>query len=247
MHRQMITNQQPPRPQARKGNRRFGRVAIASMAAVSMLGLSACVTDPNTGERKISRAAIGGAGGAGLGYLLGGLIGGKTGRILGAGIGGVGGAVIGNQIDQQIRELDEATAGTGVDVTETPDGTGILVNLPDVTFAVDSTNVSPAFRSALDSVAQSMIQYPNSLVDVMGHTDSTGSETYNLDLSRRRAESVANYLVSRGVSRARLETIGYGEQYPVADNSTADGRQQNRRVEIRITPISTEDVNAARN
>jgi len=155
--------------------------------------------------------------------------------------------VIGNQIDQQIRELDEATAGTGVDVTETPDGTGILVNLPDVTFAVDSTTVSPSFRSALDSVAQSMVQYPNSLVDVMGHTDSTGSDTYNLDLSRRRAESVANYMVSRGVSRARLETIGYGEQYPVADNSTAEGRQQNRRVEIRITPISTEDVNAARN
>lgn len=243
MHLPMITDQQSPRPR----NRRFARVAIASMAAVSLLGLSGCVTDPNTGQRSVSRAAIGGAGGAGLGYLLGGLIGGKTGRILGAGIGGIGGAVIGNQIDQQIRELDEATAGTGVDVTQTPDGTGILVNLPDVTFAVDSTTVSPSFRSALDSVAQSMVQYPNSLVDVMGHTDSTGSDTYNLDLSRRRAESVANYLVSRGVSRARLEAVGYGEQYPVADNSTAEGRATNRRVEIRITPISTEDVNAARN
>jgi len=237
------TNQQPGTHRMK----RIGRMATASVAALSLLGLSACVTDPNTGQRSISRAAIGGVGGAGLGYLLGGLIGGKTARILGAGIGGVGGAVIGNQMDQQIRELDEATAGTGVDVSETPDGTGILVNLPDVTFAVDSTDVSPAFRSALDSVAQSMITYPNSLVDVMGHTDSTGSDSYNLDLSRRRAESVANYMVSRGVSRARLETVGYGEQYPVADNSTPEGRAQNRRVEIRITPITQQEVQDARN
>jgi len=225
---------------------RKSRIFISSLAAVSLLGLSACVTDPNTGERKISRTAIGGVGGAGLGYLLGGLIGGKTARIVGAGIGGVAGGVIGNQMDQQIRELDEATAGTGIDVSQTPDGTGILVNLPDVTFAVDSTDISPSFRSALDQVAQSMIQYPNSLVDVMGHTDSTGSESYNLDLSRRRAEAVSNYLVSRGVSRARLAMVGYGEQYPVADNTTAEGRARNRRVEIRITPISQEEASAAR-
>jgi len=222
------------------------RMLTASLAAVSLLGLSACVTDPNTGQRHASRTAIGGAGGAGLGYLLGGLVGGKGARILGAGIGGVAGGVIGNQMDQQIRELDEATAGTGIDVTETPDGTGILVNLPDVTFPVDSTQISPSFRTALDSVAQSMIRYPNSLVDVMGHTDSTGSETYNLDLSRRRAESVSNYLVSRGVSRARIETVGYGEQYPVADNTGPEGRAQNRRVEIRITPITQDEVNSAR-
>ena len=222
------------------------RILIAAAASVSLLSVSACVTDPNTGERKISRTAIGGVGGAGLGYLLGGLIGGKTARILGAGIGGVAGGVIGNQMDQQIRELDEATAGTGVDVSETPDGTGILVNLPEVTFAVDSTTISPAMRDVLDNVAQSMITYPDSLIDVMGHTDSTGSEQYNLDLSRRRADSVANYLVSRGVSRARLESIGYGEQYPTADNSTPEGRAQNRRVEIRITPISQQDAQAAR-
>jgi outer membrane protein OmpA-like peptidoglycan-associated protein len=213
---------------------------------VSLLGVSACVTDPNTGERHVSRTAIGGVAGAGLGYLLGGIIGGKTARILGAGIGGVAGGVVGNQMDQQIKELDEATAGTGVDVSETPDGTGILVNLPEVTFAVDSTTISPQMRTVLDDVAQSMITYPNSLIDVMGHTDSTGSEQYNLDLSRRRADSVANYLVSRGVSRARMESIGYGEQYPVADNSTPEGRAQNRRVEIRITPITQDEAQAAR-
>src|SRR5688572_13710757 len=180
---------------------------VASLAAVSLLGLSACVTDPNTGEQKVSRTAIGAVGGAGLGYLLGGLIGGKTARIVGAGIGGVAGGVVGYQLDQQIRELDEATAGTGVDVSETPDGTGILVNLPDVTFAVDSTTISPSFRAALDDVAASLQKYPNSLVDVMGHTDSTGSDSYNLDLSRRRAEAVANHPASRGV-RAVERRVG---------------------------------------
>ena len=222
------------------------RILVSSLAAVALLGTAACVTDPNTGERHVSRPAIGGAGGAALGYLLGGLIGGKTARIVGAGIGGVAGGAVGYQLDQQIRELDEATAGTGVDVSETPDGTGILVNLPDVTFAVDSTTISPSFRAALDDVAASLQKYPNSLVDVMGHTDSTGSDSYNLDLSRRRAEAVANHLTSRGVSRARLATIGYGEQYPRADNTTEQGRALNRRVEIRITPISQEEVNAAR-
>ncbi len=221
------------------------RIFGSGLAAVALLGLSGCVTDPNTGERHISRTAIGGGLGAGLGYLLGGIVGGRTARIIGAGIGGVAGGVVGRQMDEQIRELEEATAGTGIDVSQTPDGDGILVNLPDVTFAVDSTNISPSFQSSLDAVSQSMIRYPNSLVDVMGHTDSTGSESYNLDLSRRRAEAVSNYLVSRGVSRARIESIGYGEQYPRADNTTAEGRAQNRRVEIRITPISQEEVRAA--
>jgi outer membrane protein OmpA-like peptidoglycan-associated protein len=221
------------------------RALISGIAAISLVSLSGCVTDPNTGERKVSRTAIGGAGGAGLGYLLGNLVGGKTARIVGAGIGAAAGGYVGYRKDQQIRELDEATEGTGVEVSETPDGTGILVNLPEVTFPVDSATISPQMREVLDSVAASMVQYPNSLIDVMGHTDSTGSAQYNLDLSRRRAESVTNFLVSRGVSRARIETIGYGEDYPIADNTTEEGRAQNRRVEIRITPITEADVDAA--
>jgi len=222
------------------------RLFVSSFAALALLSTSACVTDPNTGEKKVSRTAIGGAGGALAGYLLGGLIGGKTGRIVGAGIGGVAGAAVGYTKDKQIKELREQTAGSGVDVSETPDGQAILVNLPDgVTFAVDSTTISPSFQSTLDQIANSLIQYPNSLIDVMGHTDSTGSDAYNLDLSRRRADAVANYLVMRGVSRARIATIGYGEQYPVADNATDEGRARNRRVELKITPISQEDVQAA--
>ena len=221
------------------------KILVASGAILSLLTVSACVTDPNTGQRYASRTAIGGVGGAGLGYLLGGLIGGKTARIVGAGIGAAAGGYVGYRMDEQIKELEEATAGSGVDVSQTPNGDGILVNLPDVTFAVNSSDISPSMRRTLDGVAQSMVNYPNSLIDVMGHTDSTGSDQYNLDLSRRRADSVTNYLASRGVARARMESIGYGEQYPVADNTTESGRAQNRRVEIRITPITESDVNQA--
>jgi outer membrane protein OmpA-like peptidoglycan-associated protein len=222
------------------------RLFISSFAVVSLLAVSACVTDPNTGERHVSRTAIGGVGGAGLGYLLGDLIGGKTARIVGAGIGGVAGGVIGNRLDQQIRELDEATEGSGVDVTKTPDGDSILVNLPDVTFATDSAVISPSFRAALDEVASSLLKYPDSLVDVMGHTDSSGSEAHNQQLSERRAQSVADYLISRGVPRARLATEGFGELHPRVENDSPANMALNRRVEIRITPISQEDVAAAR-
>lgn len=220
------------------------RFLTSAAAVMALVTVSACVTDPNTGDRKVSRTAIGGAGGAGLGYLLGSVIGGKTARILGAGIGGVAGGAIGYQKDKQIKELRESTAGSGIDVSD--NGDGILLNLPDVTFAVDSTEISPSFRASLDRVAQSMVQYPDSLVDVYGHTDSTGSDQYNLDLSKRRADAVARYLISRGVSSARLQTQGMGEGYPVADNNTADGRSKNRRVEVKITPVTQDDVQRAR-
>jgi outer membrane protein OmpA-like peptidoglycan-associated protein len=220
------------------------RLITSAAAVLALVTVSACVTDPNTGERKVSRTAIGGVGGAGLGYLLGSVIGGKTARIVGAGIGGVAGGVVGYQMDKQIKELKEQTAGSGIDVTQ--QGDGILVNLPDVTFAVDSTAISGGFQASLDKVAQSMIQYPNSLIDVYGHTDSTGSEAYNMDLSKRRADAVGRYLIGRGVSSSRIQTQGMGENYPVADNTTPEGRALNRRVEVKITPVTTDDVNSAK-
>ncbi len=224
------------------------RLAISSLAAVSLLAVSACVTDPNTGEKKVSRTAIGGAGGALAGLLIGGLIGGRTGRIVGAGIGGVAGGVIGYKMDQQIKELKEQTAGSGVDVTETDNGQAILVNLPDgVTFDVASFSLKPQFRETLDRIASSMTQYPSSLIDVYGHTDSTGSDTYNQTLSENRARTVAGYLASRGVSASRIRSQGFGETMPVADNMTDAGRSRNRRVEIKIVPISEEEARAARN
>ncbi|QYU71056.1 OmpA family protein [Leptolyngbya sp. 15MV] len=149
-------------------------------------------------------------------------------------------------MDQQIRELREQTAGTGVDVTEA-DG-AIMVNLPDgVTFATGSSTVSPGFQRLLDNVAASLVQYPNSLVDVYGHTDTVGSAQSNQALSERRAQAVANYLTSRGVNSARVRWMGFGEtslKVPTGDNVN---EPLNRRVEIKIIPISQAEIDAARN
>ncbi|KEO85899.1 membrane protein [Erythrobacter sp. JL475] len=225
------------------------RILLSGTAALALLGTSACVTDPNTGERKVSRTAIGAGLGGTLGYLLGGAIGGDTARIIGAGIGGSAGAVIGKQFDDQIRELDEELQGTGVDVEEVGDQDAILVRLPDgVTFARGSANINPGFYDSLNAVAESLIKYPNSLVDVYGFTDTTGSDTLNQRLSEQRAQAVADYLAARGVARSRIETRGYGESYDYLRVKTADGVDEplNRRVEIKIIPISQEDVSAAR-
>lgn len=225
------------------------RILLSGTAALALLGTSACVTDPNTGERKISRTAIGAGVGGTLGYLLGGAIGGDTARIIGAGIGGSAGAVVGKQFDDQIRELDEELEGTGVDVEEVGDQDAILVRLPDgVTFARGSADINPGFYESLNAVAESLIRYPNSLIDVYGFTDTTGSDALNQGLSERRAAAVANYLTGRGVASSRIETRGYGESYDFLRVKTADGVDEplNRRVEIKIIPISEEDVQAAR-
>ena len=222
------------------------RILTASLAAVSLLTVSACVTDPNTGEKKISRTVLGTAGGAIAGGLLGGVIGGKTGRIVGAAAGGVAGGVVGYKMDQQIKELKEQTAGSGVDVTQVDGGDAILVNLPDgVTFATGSYTISPGFRDLLDRVAASLTQYPSSLVDVYGHTDTVGSATANQRLSEQRAQAVANYLISKGVSSSRIRWMGFGEtQLKVATGDNVN-EPMNRRVEIKIIPFDERDVQAA--
>lgn len=223
------------------------RWLISGFAASALLATSACVTDPNTGEKKASRTAIGGVGGAVAGALLGGLIGGKTGRIIGAGVGGVAGAAVGYQMDKQIKELKEQTAGSGVDVTETDGGQAILVNLPDgVTFATGSYAISPTFQATLDKVAASLVQYPNSLIDVYGHTDTVGSTASNQRLSEERARAVANYLISKGVPSSRIRWYGYGETQLKVQTGDGVNEPMNRRVEIKIVPITQEDVAAAK-
>ncbi|MDZ4273158.1 MAG: OmpA family protein [Erythrobacter sp.] len=227
----------------------FSRILLSGTAALALIGTSACVTDPNTGEKKVSRTAIGAGLGGTLGYLLGGVVGGDTARIIGAGIGGSAGAVIGKQYDDQIKELREQTAGTGVDVEEVGNQDAILVRLHDgVTFATGSAAINPGFLDTLNNVAESLITYPNSLIDVYGFTDTTGSDALNQRLSEQRAQAVADYLAARGVARARIATQGYGEQYDYLRVKTGDNINEplNRRVEIKITPISQEDVAAAR-
>ena len=229
---------------------KISRILLTGTAGLALIGTTtACVTDPNTGQRTVSRTAIGAGLGGTLGYLLGGAIGGNTARIIGAGIGGSAGAVIGKQFDDQIRELDEDLQGTGVDVEEVGDQDAILVRLPDgVTFARGSATINPGFYESLNSVADSLIKYPNSLVDVYGFTDTTGSDALNQCLSEQRAQAVADYLAARGVARGRLATRGYGESYDQLRVKTADGVDEplNRRVEIKIIPISQDDVSSAR-
>lgn len=222
------------------------RIMMSSIAALSLLGTSACVTDPNTGEQKVSRTAIGGVGGAVLGGLLGGAIGGKTGRIVGAVGGAAAGGFVGYKMDNQIKELKEQTAGSGVDVTEVDGGSAILVNLPDgVTFDVGSAVINSNFRTTLDAVSNNLVQYPNSIIDVYGHTDSSGSDAFNQRLSEQRAQSVTNYMISRGVTGSRVRWQGFGESQPIADNDTEFGRSKNRRVEIKIIPFTEEEVRQA--
>jgi len=219
------------------------RVALSVLCTVSLVSTTACVTDPNTGQRKLSRTAIGATAGVVGGLVIGGLLGGGTGRIIGAGIGGLAGASIGYTMDKQIKELKERTAGSGVDVRSVDGGQAILVNLPNgVTFDTDSTVIKPAFRNTLDTVAISLNKYPNSLIDVYGHTDATGTDGYNQTLSENRARMVADYLSSRGVNQARIRSTGFGKSQPVASNDTPEGRAANRRVEIKIVPVSQDDV-----
>jgi outer membrane protein OmpA-like peptidoglycan-associated protein len=212
-------------------------ILLASLIALT--ATSACVTDPETGERTISKAAIGGIGGALGGYLLGDLVGGRrdrTEKIVGAGIGGLAGAGIGAYMDRQERQLRERTAGTDVQVIRR--GDDLVLNIPSgITFAYNSAAVQPQFQRTLDQVASTLAEYNQTYIDVYGHTDATGSDAYNQTLSERRASSVADYLAGRGVQQARIGTRGYGETQPIAENDTPDGQAANRRVEVKIVPI----------
>ncbi|AGH48859.1 MULTISPECIES: OmpA family protein [Sphingomonadales] len=215
------------------------KLAGASLA-LAALTTSACTTDPVTGEKKMSKAGIGSLGGALVGLGAGALVGGhhnRTEMIVGAGIGAIAGGAIGAYMDRQERELRQKMAGTGVEVKR--QGDEILLNIPSgITFATNSYAVEPQFRSTLDQVAQTLSSYNQTYVDVYGHTDSTGNDTINIPLSQNRAKSVADYLATHGVDRARIGTQGFGSSQPIASNDTVDGRAQNRRVEIKIVPVT---------
>ncbi|MGL5836990.1 MAG: OmpA family protein [Sphingorhabdus sp.] len=213
---------------------------FAAALLIASVPLAGCTTNPETGNQRISRTAIGGIAGAVGGYLLGDLVGGRrdrTEKILGAGIGAIAGAGVGYYMDEQEKKLRQQTAGTGVGVTR--DGDQLVLDMPsEVTFAFGSANLSPDFRSTLDKVGSTLTQYEKTYVDVLGHTDSVGSDAFNQTLSEQRAQTVADYLANRGVQRARLATKGYGESQPRASNTDEAGRAQNRRVEIRLVPVT---------
>lgn len=212
--------------------------------ALLTFSIAACSTiNPYTGEKQTSKAAKGAGIGAAAGAVVG-LISGDNGRerrknaLIGAGLGALAGGAVGYYMDVQEAKLREKLAGTGVSVTR--DGDNIILNMPShVTFGVDSADISSNFYQVLDSVTLVVNEYDKTLIEVMGHTDSTGSEQHNQHLSERRAQSVTDYFMSRDITPQRLASYGYGEGYPVATNDTEPGRALNRRVEIALVPITT--------
>jgi outer membrane protein OmpA-like peptidoglycan-associated protein len=210
------------------------------LAALATLGTAACTTDPYTGQQRINRTAVGIAAGAVGGYLLGDLVGGhndRTEQLIGAGIGAIAGGAVGAYMDRQEEELRRQTAGTGVDVLR--QGDDLILRMPSgVTFDVDRWDVKPQFYPVLDDVGRTLSSYNQTYVDVLGHTDTTGSNEHNQGLSERRAASVADYLSARGVARARMATRGYGETAPLYMPDDTDMKKAaNRRVEIKIVPF----------
>ena len=207
------------------------------VAVAATVGLSAC-TDPGSlipegpNQKTNQGALLGAAVGAGLGNLIGGDTGATA---IGAVVGGVAGGLIGNNLDKQAAELRQQLGDGRISITNT--GDRLIVSLPEsITFATDSAAVRSDLRPDLGLVANNLNQYPNSTVQVIGHTDNTGDAGYNQTLSERRANAVSNILAADGVASGRLRSIGQGENAPVASNLTPEGRQANRRVEIVIIP-----------
>lgn len=217
------------------------KIAIVALSATF---LTACTTtDPYTGQQKVSNTAGGAAIGAAVGALGGLAVGGspvgrRNAALIGAGVGALAGGAIGNYMDQQESELRAQLQGTGISVTRA--GDRIILNMPsNITFATDQDQVVPQFYPTLNSVAIVLRKFDRTLIDINGHTDSTGGLDYNQALSERRAQSVAGYLNSQGIDPRRVSALGFGPSQPLASNSTPDGRAQNRRVEITIAPITT--------
>lgn len=214
---------------------KFQKTLIAATLAATVI--TGCTTDQKT------------AAGAGIGAVLGGVLGhqvhGKNGRYVGAVLGALAGGAIGRYMTQQQQDLEKLLGSSGISVTRVDDAT-IKLNLPEaITFAVNQSNLNPAVYPSLNQIASVLNKYPKTAVHVLGFTDSSGAADYNMKLSERRALAAANYLSSQGVVKGRLAVRGYGEGFPVASNSTAAGKAQNRRAEIYIRAIEQGNEQAA--
>ena len=215
-----------------------------ALGAILLSGsvLAGCTANPVTGESQASRTAIGVGAGAALGALAGTAVGGsknaqRNAILIGAGIGALTGGAIGAYVDQQEAALRAELQATGVGVRR--NGNELFLIMPsNITFQTDSASIQPGFTRTLESVATVLKRFNRTLIDVYGHTDNTGSDAYNQQLSESRANSVASFLAARGIRPDRMIVSGFGESRPVATNASAQGREQNRRVEIRITPLT---------
>lgn len=215
------------------------RFCIAGAVCAALL-LSGCTTNPYTGESEAGKSAVG----AGLGALVGAGVGvlssSKHDRGKGALIGAAAGAALGGgagyYMDVQESKLRDKMRGTGVSVTR--QGDNIVLNMPNnVTFDSSSSTLKPAGANTLTGVAMVLKEYPKTTVNVVGYTDSTGSQDLNMRLSQQRADSVASSLIVQGVEASRVRTQGMGPANPIASNSTTEGKAQNRRVEITLSPM----------
>ncbi|QSP94625.1 OmpA family protein [Marinobacter salinisoli] len=209
--------------------------------AVATMGLSGCMTyDPYTGEEKTSSATTGSIIGALGGAAIGAATSSKSDRGKGALIGAAGGAAIGGGIgyymDKQEAELRRKLEGSGVRVVR--NGDQIELIMPgNITFDLNQSSIKPSFVDTLDSVGLVLQEFDKTSIQIAGHTDSSGSQSYNQLLSERRASSVRDFLMNRGIQPQRTRAVGYGERYPVASNDTPAGREQNRRVELTLVPM----------
>src|SRR5215470_2927764 len=216
---------------------------FAVLALGFVVTLSACTTlDPYTREERPARAqrqaVIGAAAGAVAGLITGdSSMERKKRALVGAGIGALAGAGVGTYMDRQEAELRKELERTGVSVHR--NGDQITLNMPgNITFATDSSDLNAGFFDVLNSVGKVVNEFQQTVIEVAGHTDSTGSDQYNQQLSTRRADAVAAYLKTRSVRADRIITVGAGESHPVATNDTAEGRQRNRRVELTLVPLT---------
>lgn len=215
---------------------------ILAALGVALL-LSACTTtNPFTGQQQVSATAGGVGIGAAVGAVGGLVAASATGgdariaALIGAGVGALAGGAVGAYMDQQEAELRAQLQGTGVSVTRV--GDQIILNMPsNITFDVGSSVINSQFASTLNAVALVLERFDKTIVDVLGHTDSDGSDEFNLKLSRERAIAVANVVSARGIDARRFYIDGRGETSPIASNATEAGKAQNRRVEIRISPL----------
>ncbi|MCC7058777.1 MAG: OmpA family protein [Burkholderiaceae bacterium] len=201
--------------------------------AIVSLAVAGCAEMNDTTKRTAIGTGVGAVAGAALGSVLGGSGGAtRTGAVLGAAAGGIGTYIWSNRMEEQKRSMEQATAGTGVAVTQTPDNR-LKLNVPsDVSFDTGRADIKPNLAPVLDHFAQTLNANPGTTVQIVGYTDSTGSDAVNQPLSVNRAASVRQDLVSRGVAASRISIDGHGASNPIADNSTAAGRAMNRRVEI---------------
>lgn len=208
---------------------RFG-LAAAVAAAVALAGCANMSEEQKSGTTR--GAMIGAAAGAVLGAMSDGSQGAVRGAAIGAGAGALGGYAWSSRMEQQKREMEAATRGTGVEVTQTADNRLKLEIPSDISFDVGRADIKPNFRVVLDTFASGLNRNPAARVTIIGHTDSTGSDAINNPLSVNRAAAVRDYLTTRGVAAGRIAIDGRGAREPVASNDTADGRARNRRVEI---------------